>query len=154
MAGHDRDCAVVMVWLIACTTSPTPPVPKAPVPPHFARWPTLLVRVARVEFEAAGGLARSLSIGVVGDEHPAAARVGGALGFIQVASTAEELRLGVRKASEACADCHRASGVQVPPSPSAEGHEAPLTAAGWQALWTEGANLDDALAQCQSCHSG
>lgn len=140
-----------------------------PPPDHMGEWSALLRAVARGDEPTAQAMARDLSLGSVDGAHDGAATVGAGLGFVQVASGASELAMGVARAARGCASCHTARQVQAPPSP-APGHSGALAVAGWAAVWARGTpppcppeaearvcsswpSLDGVLESCQSCHA-
>ena len=103
--------------------------------PHYAEWETLIRQVALAEVGASSQVARDLTEGEAsswageGGEDGARA-AGGALGFLQIATSVEDLAVGLPKAASGCAICHVGAGVQPTADRPAWAHE---TAAAWTA---------------------
>ncbi len=94
-----------MWWLVACGGGGVDPA-ALPVPVHGAGWPALVAAVERGDVATARVLARDLSLGDQDDGSPATARVGGALGFLQLAADEEEARDALEAARAGCEGCH------------------------------------------------
>lgn len=109
-------------------------------PGHLVGWQGLLRAVARGDVPSAKILARDLSLGPVSDAHPGAEATAAALGYLQVASTPDDLSLALVRAAAGCAACHRDRGV-IPPQPPAATHEAALARAAWGVVWDQPASL-------------
>lgn len=103
-----------MFWLLAaCGAAPT--APPLPVPGHADGWDALVAAVDRGDVPAARALARDLSLGAQDDGSPATTKVGGGLGYLQVADDAEEARDALAEVRAGCDACHAARGL--PPVP-------------------------------------
>lgn len=85
-----------------------------PVPGHATEWESLVAAADRGDVETVKVLARDFSLGDVADDDPSAEKLGGALGFLQMAEDPEDLGPAIDRAKEACAECHQARGVPVP----------------------------------------
>jgi len=101
--------------------------------PHYGEWNALVRMSALGEVEAARQVARDLTEGEAGawdgDGGEAGARgVGGALGFLQAAASAEDLVDGLPIAAAGCGTCHAGARVQPTDGRPEWGHE---TAAAW-----------------------
>lgn len=96
-------------WMLACGGAPAPV--ELPAPRHGDGWEALTAAVARGDVPTARVLARDFSLGDVDDGSPATGKVGGGLGFLQLASDPEEARDALAAAREGCDACHAAKGV-------------------------------------------
>ena len=128
---------------------------------HYARFDALVEATSRADYDDAAILARDLTAGAPAD-HPAgqeaAARIGGALGFVQFAEQPDELALAVARAASACGACHGAAAVEAPSPPPGTHATAGLRAVD-VLVWNRGAALppagDDAiLARVRDAWSG
>lgn len=104
-----------LLGVTACRCS-RPTAPELPaVAPHYGEWERLVGSAVRGDRIAVNTMARDLTVGagLTGDES-AAAEVGAALGFLQVADE-DGLVFGVVRAAAACGSCH--AGQPPPPRP-------------------------------------
>jgi hypothetical protein len=151
------------------------------VAPHYGEWNLLVRQVALGEVGTAAQVARDLTAGApgewdgVGGEDGARA-VGGALGFLQIAASAEELAEGLPIAASGCATCHAGARVQPTGDRPAWAHETAAAWASWgvvfsmrerppsggaseiaaaAAAWDPASKsaLADLLSRCQDCHA-
>ena len=105
--------AVVSLWGLACTTTPSPLGPSLPPAQHAGEWAALVRAADRGEVQTVQVLARDLTLAPVPDDHPAAASLGGALGYLQIATDPEDFPDAIARARRACRSCHDAKGVVV-----------------------------------------
>ncbi len=123
------------ILLIGCRCAEPPPERELVIP-HYGEWDSLVRLSALGEVDAAKLIARDLTEGEAGawdgeGGADGAQAVGGALGFLQIASSAEDLADGLPIAASGCGTCHVGAGVQPRADRAAWGHE---TAAAW-AVW-------------------
>ena len=128
-------CVWMALLLTGCRCAESPP-PAPFVAPHYGEWELLVRQVALGEVRTAAQVARDLTVGEPGEWDGAggedgARAVGGALGFLQIASSAEELAEGLPIAASGCATCHAGARVQPTGDRPVWAHE---TAAAW-ATW-------------------
>ena len=90
--------------------------PSLPAPGHATEWDALVAAADRGDLETMKVLARDFSLGNVPDDDPSADKLGGALGFLQLAEDPEDVEPALEKAKEACVECHRARGIPGPPA--------------------------------------
>ena len=83
---------------------------------HYEDWPLLLDAVRAGDVAAARERARDLASGAAGDSE-SEARLGSALGLLQMAGDADELSDGAVAAAAACRRCHEAANAPPPPVP-------------------------------------
>jgi hypothetical protein len=93
--------------LLLALSCATPSPDALPRPGHATEWPALVAAAERGDVATVRIMARDLSLGDVADDHPAAAELGMALGYLQIADDPDEVRETVREASAACEACHR-----------------------------------------------
>ena len=108
---------ILLALLVGCQCG-GPSEPQAPpVPSHFGRFDALVSAAVAGDVQTAQFVARSLQEGDVAepaDDDGGAERVGGALGFVQIAEDSAEVIDGVASAAIGCGQCHTASKVQRP----------------------------------------
>ncbi|MEZ4241844.1 MAG: hypothetical protein R3F59_37985 [Myxococcota bacterium] len=104
------------VWLVwmACRGAAPEPDPPLAATEHAAGWEELVAAAQRGDVPTTQVLARDFSLGDVDQDDPAAARLGAALGFLQVADDPADLPDAVAKAKAACVACHEAKQVAQP----------------------------------------
>ncbi|MEQ1570462.1 MAG: hypothetical protein ABMA64_32820 [Myxococcota bacterium] len=100
-----------VLWGWACAPSEPATGPRST---HMTEWDALVSAAERGDVATAKVLARDLSMGEVAEDHPGAAQVGAALGFLQQADDALDLADGVDRARAGCVACHVAHGVPGP----------------------------------------
>lgn len=131
---------LLALLLAGCRCGPAPSPPPA-APSHFGEWSRLVRAASMGDAATAKVVARDLVDNVPHDEAEGIERVGGSLGFLQLAEDAEELAEGVTHAATGCGACHGASGViprQVRP---AADHEHAAGWAVWGLVWGEPGEL-------------
>ena len=90
---------------LACRSSA--PADSLPPPGHVTEWPSLVAAAERGDLATVKVMARDVSLGAVPDDHPAAAELGAALGYLQIADDPADLLETMREAEAACEACHR-----------------------------------------------
>ncbi|MEQ1501553.1 MAG: hypothetical protein ABMB14_04950 [Myxococcota bacterium] len=100
-----------LVWWLGCGAPTVVPEPAAD--DHAAAWPALVAAADRGDLATLRVHARDLRLGTV-DDDPEAARVGAALGFLQLVDDPADVPDAVAKARAACVACHDARGVVAP----------------------------------------
>jgi cytochrome c553 len=98
------------------------PEPAPPPPAHYEAWDALVDAAWHGDTEAVGTHLEAMIGGppVDGATGPAAeadATLGGALGFLRVAQTPDDLAMGITRAASACGACHAAEAVPAPLAP-------------------------------------
>ena len=173
-----------MLWLVlmvGCRCGSIEPLPEVRQgSSHFGRFHGLVNAALEGDVEGARWIAQTLQEGDVpdpADDGGGAEKVGGALGFVQMAEDGEEVLDGLAAAAVGCGQCHAAAGVEKPPmglwshqsaglrlvlgevfppaeSPPAEGPELAVVRAAWDAAEGDEERLAAALAACVECHKG
>jgi hypothetical protein len=165
--------AVLTLLLSACGCPPKTEN-QQPRTVHFDEWPRLVDAVARGDRGGARRMARDLGAEPELADAEQMSPLGGALGFMQVASDGEDLADGLTEAAEACGSCHGARAVAGPRRP-VWSHATAARWAVWPLTWDQEAALppehpgepvtaaaecfreggaEALLANCQGCHEG
>lgn len=167
--------------LSACRCGSPPPRAEDVRQPHYAEWERLVTQAALGDVETATLLARDLTEGEAaawdGAGGEAGARaVGGALGFLQIAESRDDLADGLPTAASGCATCHVGAGVQPRADRPEWAHETAAAWAAWGVVFSRsepppprgdpqaagaapviGPPTEDSLGQllvfCQDCHA-
>jgi hypothetical protein len=103
----------IALWLLACGGG-AEERPMLPAPAHASEWGALVAAAERGDVRTTRILARDLTLAPVAEDHDAAATLGAALGFLQVADDPEDLSDAVARARAACVACHTAHGLDLP----------------------------------------
>jgi hypothetical protein len=111
--------SILLLWLMACQCGQAPDAPLAAEvgPAHFGRFHGLVNTAIDGDVEASKFLARSLQEGDVPevvDDGGGHEKVGGGLGYVQMAQSPEDVVDGLAAAAVGCGLCHSAAGVQSP----------------------------------------
>jgi mono/diheme cytochrome c family protein len=136
-------CFVLLSLLSGCRCAPADTVqPVGPVLAHYSGWRGLLLAVGRGDLATIRVEARDLSPGAVAESADGAGalaldKVSASLGYLQAASSLDELGTGLGRAAQGCGACHQEMGVIPSVEPPEWSHEAALNGVVHGLVWGE-----------------
>ncbi len=129
----------VLLLLPGCRCNESPGVAVRQTLPHYAEFDGLVAASWRGKVDLARTAGRDLTEGAPTEwegGQDAAAKVGAALGFLQMAESTDEVADAVAAASLGCGKCHMAAGVGSPAPPPPWTHEHAAEHVVYGLVWT------------------
>lgn len=123
---------LLLLALSACRCTPE----TVPQPTHVPGYAPLVDAVIRDDGPAIEQWGDNLLGSDEDDDGGASMTIGAALGFLHVASAADERALALVSLSRGCGECHAARGVSAPARPSASDHAAGAQWALYPLVWS------------------